>query len=66
MTEEMKRIQKDLLENEKEIMVKNKKIHELEMNLLKGEKNHLFNGQDSGNGGNNLTPLSTSQIHPYH
>ena len=46
------------------------------MNLLKGEKNHLFNLNSNcgnshiGNGGNNnhnnITTLGTSQIHQYH
>lgn len=43
ITDEMKRVQKDLIDTEKDIMNKNKRIYELEMSLLRGEKGYLFN-----------------------
>ena len=43
ITEEMKRVQKDLISTERDVMNRNKRIYELEMSLLRGEKGYLFN-----------------------
>lgn len=47
MNDEIKRIQRELLESEKQIMFKNKKIYELEISMIKGEKEYLFGGSIS-------------------